>query len=135
MPFNLTFSVEYKFDTTLKGISIPVILSLKNETVDFLAKVDTGADFCIFKREHGEALGLDIETGYLQTFDTVAGNFNAYGHELTLSTFDMHFDVMVYFAGNYGFRRNVLGRRGWLDQIKLGIIDYEGLIYISNYSE
>jgi hypothetical protein len=133
VPFNLAFSVEYKFDTTQKGISIPVTLSLKNETIDFLAKVDTGADFCIFKREHGEALGLDIESGYPQMFDTVAGNFNTYGHELTLTTFNMPFDVMVYFAGTYGFRRNVLGRRGWLDQIKLGIIDYDGKVYVNKY--
>ena len=135
MSSSLTFRVEYKYDTTHKGITIPVALSIKDAIVDLFAKVDTGADFCIFKREHGEALDLDIESGYPQKFETVAGIFTTYGHEVTLSTFNLHFDVTVYFSANYGFRRNVLGRRGWLDQVKLGIIDYDGNLYISNYND
>lgn len=68
MVVNLTFGVEYTYDTTLKGITIPVTLTLGDAVIDLFAKVDTGADFCIFKREHGEALGIDIEAGEKQSF-------------------------------------------------------------------
>jgi hypothetical protein len=133
--FNLTFGVHYHYDTTRKGITVPVILSVNNQVVDLLAKVDTGADFCIFKREHGEALGLDIETGQAQKIATVSGAFLTFGHQLILSTFDLHLDVTVYFAADYNFPRNILGRRGWLDQLRLAIIDYDGMLYLAKYDE
>ena len=38
------------------------------------------------------------------------------GHALTLETLGYSFDVTVYFAAHESFTRNVLGRRGWLDQ-------------------
>jgi hypothetical protein len=27
----------------------------------------------------------------------------------------------------------MLGRRGWLDMLKVGVIDYDGQIYVSRY--
>ncbi len=135
MAVHLTFGEEYTYDTTLKGITIPVTLTLGETIIDLFAKVDTGADFCIFKREHGEALGIDIEAGDQQRFATVAGAFLTYGHAVRLSTFNCHFDVTVYFAADYNFSRNVLGRRGWLDQVRMGLIDYDGKLYVSKYSD
>jgi hypothetical protein len=63
------------------------------------------------------------------------GSFDAYGHTVTLETLRYSFDVTVYFAAHEGFRRNVLGRRGWLDQVQLGIVEYEGKLYLSRYNE
>ena len=90
MAVNLSFGAEYTYDTTLKGITVPVTLTLGEAIIDLFAKVDTGADFCIFKREHGEALGIDIEAGAQQRFATVAGSFLTYGHSVTLATFNCH---------------------------------------------
>jgi hypothetical protein len=32
-------------------------------------------------------------------------------------------------------KRNVLGRRGWLDRVRLGIVDYESALYLSALHE
>ena len=52
---------------------------------------------------------------------------------LTLETLGYSFDVTVYFAAHENFTRNVLGRRGWLDQVRLGLIEYESKLYLSRY--
>jgi hypothetical protein len=41
--------------------------------------------------------------------------------------------VTVYFAANESFTRNVLCRRGWLDQLRLAIVEYEGKLFLSRY--
>jgi hypothetical protein len=41
----------------------------------------------------------------------------------------------LYFAKEEFFTRNVLGRQGWLDRVKLGLIDYEGKLLLSAYGE
>ena len=66
-------------------------------------------------------------------FNTVTGGFNAYGHIVTVKTFGHSFDVMVYFAAFEAFTRNVLGRRGWLDQVQLGLVEYESTLYLNRY--
>ena len=40
---------------------------------------------------------------------------------------------MVFFAEDENFRRNVLGRNGWLDRVVIGINDYDGKLYLSRY--
>ena len=66
---------------------------------------------------------------------TATGSFIAYGHEVKLLTLDLEINTTIYFAELYGFPRNVLGRRGWLDQVRLALIDYEGKLYLSHYDE
>jgi hypothetical protein len=100
--------------------------------VSFDADVDTGSTCCIFNRGHAETLGLDVESGELTRFKTVTGSFDAYGHTVTLG---YSFDVTVYFAAEESFTRNVLGRRGWLDQVRLGLVEYESKLYLSRYNE
>jgi len=76
-----------------------------------------------------------VESGNLTRFKTVMGSFDAYGHALTLETLGYSFDVTVYFAAHESFTRNVLGRSGWLDQVRLGIVEYESKLYLSRYGE
>ena len=52
------FSKRYEYDTLKIGVTVPVVLRLNGDTVDFEAKVDTGAENCIFEKIHGERLGL-----------------------------------------------------------------------------
>jgi len=131
----ITFSTQYKYDTLKIGVTVPVTLRLNGDTVDFEAKVDTGAENCIFEKIHGERLGLIIESGREQIFSTAAGIFTAYGHELTINVLEIEFDSTVYFAKEESFTRNVLGRQGWLDRVKLGLIDYEGKLFLSEYNK
>src|SRR5437870_1989699 len=37
----------------------------------------------------------------------------------------------VYFFAESGIARNVLGRRGWLDRLRFGLVDYDQAIYIA----
>jgi len=76
-----------------------------------------------------------VESGSLLRIDTVTGGFDAYGHMLMLETLGYSFDVTVYFAAHESFTRNVLGRRGWLDQLRLGLVEYESKLYLSRYNE
>ena len=42
---------------------------------------------------------------------------------------------VVYFAQDENFKRNVLGRHGWLDRVLIGINDYDGKLYLSRYED
>jgi len=68
-------------------------------------------------------------------FSTAMGSFDAYGHTVTVETLGYSFNVTVYFAAHESFTRNVLGRRGWLDQLRLGLVEYESKLYLSRYDE
>ena len=131
--FELHFEKFLEYDTALTGISLDVTLKLSDKTVFLTAKIDTGADHCIFERQFGEQLGLNIENGIPQRFSTATGTFRAFGHNITLLTTDLAFDSYVFFYENEHQKINVLGRFGWLDRIILGVIDYEGKLYLSRY--
>jgi len=121
--YAIEFSTLHDYDTLKTGITLPVTLRFHSLTIDFEAKLDTGSSHCIFARRYGEDLGLEIETGTLEKFGTATVGFYAYGHELTLSVLDVETFATIYFAREESFTRNVLGRQGWLDRVKLGLID------------
>lgn len=129
----LNFEKILAYDTSLTGISLDVDLKVSDKTVSFTAKIDTGADHCIFERRFGEKLGLKIEDGIPQRFSTATGNFLAFGHNVTLITSDLTFDSYIFFYENENQKINVLGRFGWLDRIVLGLVDYEGKLYLNRY--
>ena len=132
MTYDLSFNVLHDYSGAT-AIRIPVTLRSGSDETTFNAYVDTGSSFCVFRRGHAETLGLDVESGTLLRIDTVTGVFDTYGHMLTLETLGYSFDVTVYFAAHESFTRNVLGRRGWLDQVRLGIVEYESKLYLSRY--
>ncbi len=129
------FDETYSYDTLKSGITVPVLLKLDERIVAIEAKIDTGAENCIFERRHGETLGLEIEAGDEQIFSTVTAPFVTYRHEISLNVLGVEVTSYVYFAKEESFTRNVLGRQGWLDRVKLGLIDYEGKLLLSEYSE
>ncbi len=135
MSHQLGFSLQHRYDTRQNGITIDVILRLADRKRRVVAKVDTGASFCIFQRAYGEALGLQIESGQSEWIGTATGRFRAFGHRVTLHTLEIEFETMVDFAEDPMFARNVLGQRGWLDHVQIGIVDYEGLLYLSDYNQ
>ena len=87
MAETLSYNEIYYYDTMKKGITVPVYLKYGSQTVDLKAKIDTGAENCIFERKHGELLGIEVERGELQSFSAATSSFLAYGHELTINSF------------------------------------------------
>ena len=96
MDETFAFSKQYEYDTLKIAVTVPVTLRLNGDTVDFEAKVDTGAENCIFEKIHGERLGLVIELGREQNFSTPTGTFTTYGHELTIDVLEIEFVSTVY---------------------------------------
>jgi hypothetical protein len=130
---SLSFETVWVYEAGAPGITIPVELSVGALRATPDAKLDTGSTFCVFQREHGEALGFNIETGLRELISTPMGSFTAFGHSVTLSVLGFQLDVTVYFAAHHGFTRNVLGRVGFMQQLNLGAVDYEGKLYIGKY--
>ena len=116
-----------------EGIEIPTELSVGGRKVELIAKLDTGAAHCIFERRYAEELGLDVESGRAQLFRTMAGSFAAFEHEVTIHTLGVEFPAVVFFAQNSDFTRNFLGRSGWLNRLRIGIIDYDCRLFLSAY--
>lgn len=114
---------------------MPVSLSSGRDTVNLFAKVDTGADYCLFERGFADALLIEVEHGTPLDFATVAGEFRAYGHELTLAALGVEVHAVVYCFANPNIRRNVLGRNGWLNRVRLGLVDHDSLVYLSPYDD
>ena len=121
----IEFEKSYEYNTLLSGIDVPVKLSSGGKFAEFRAKLDTGSSHCIFARELGEKLGFTVEDGDSLQFGTAAGSFSAFGHEVLIEVLGIETYSMVYFAADEYFSRNVLGRQGWLNRVKLGLIDYE----------
>ena len=133
MSYQMSFATLLQYDPGQPSITVTVTLSLSQDHINCEAKVDTGASLCIFARDLGEQLGLEIESGMRQLVGTVTGTFVVYLHEVNLSVAGLECSAFVGFAEDEGFRRNVLGRRGFLEQITLGLVDYEGQLYLSYY--
>ena len=135
MSHSLQFQVRHRYSLRDPGISVPVRLAVGGRSVDLLATVDTGSSLCIFHRFWGEALGLSLDSGFHQKVITAAGSFFAFGHPVTLEVLGFSFDSTVYFAEFAGSPRNVLGRQGWLNRVRLAVIDYDGTLYLSPYED
>jgi hypothetical protein len=132
MPTTLTFGASHRY-TSADGIDIPTELRVGNQKVELIARLDTGAAHCIFERRYGEELGLDVESGRSQRFRTMAGSFVAYEHEVFLHTLGIEFSSVVFFAEDPEFTRNFVGRSGWLDRLRIGIVDYDRMLFLSAY--
>ena len=78
-------------------------------------------------------LGLEVELGRRQSFRTVAGSFVAYEHEVLIQTLGIEFSATVFFAEDPAFNRNFLGRSGWLDRLRIAIIDYDRTLFLKAY--
>lgn len=133
MPEKLEFEILHEYGFYETGITVDLILQSGNLKVDVVAKIDTGSTYCIFERHHGEGLDIEIENGIPIQIGTATGTFRAFGHELTLSVLGIETVSTVYFAESDYFDRNVLGRIGWLDRVKLGLIEQEGKLFLSEY--
>jgi Aspartyl protease len=133
MSYQLNFDEFLTYNVGDESIGLDVEIRFGDSNVKLNAKIDTGSTYSIFERKFGAELGLEIESGMRQRFGTATGNFYGYGFRVTLITADLEFDSMVFFAEDDSFATNVLGRIGWLDKVILGLVDYEGKLYLSHY--
>jgi hypothetical protein len=132
---HLEFDLVYEYSFFKTGISVETTLQNDDLSVDVDAKIDTGSTYCIFERHYAERLDFEIEKGIPIEIGTATGSFRAYGHEVTLTVLGIKMVSTVYFAEDDNFDRNVLGRIGWLDRVKLGLIDLESKLFLSKNIE
>jgi hypothetical protein len=58
MTYPLEFKQKFVYQENERGIFIPLTLVYGTKTTACGAKLDMGADFCYFSREHAEEIGL-----------------------------------------------------------------------------
>ena len=133
MSESLSFDIAYQYPDNRSGITIPVVLSYGGLSYKSIGKADTGASYCLFSNEIATELGIPVEQGLYEVFDTPGGTIEAFGHEVTLETFGLSITSFVYFSRYPGLRRNLLGRIGWLRNLRMGLVDYDSMIYFSTY--
>ena len=127
----LEFTSVHDYSRDDESIVLPVLLRVGANQVPVAASVDTGASFCVFGTEIAEALGLDLTSGIRKRFRTANSGFEAYGHEIELIVFGVATQSMVFFFADPLIDKNVLGRIGWLDRVRLGIVHHDNKIYLA----
>lgn len=131
--WQLSFSERLNYSDD-EEITIPVYLYSDFVTrVQVHAKVDTGSTFCVFQRYYADLLGLELERGVPEWIGTATGSFLAYGHEVTVMVRDIEWQATVFFAKPENFPVNVVGRFGFLNRLRFGLVDYEQLLYLAAY--
>ncbi|HEV3199276.1 MAG TPA: hypothetical protein VGZ73_15290 [Bryobacteraceae bacterium] len=80
-------------------------------------------------------VGIAVESGAPTRIATVAGTFLAYGHRVALNVLGIEVEATVYFADDPAMPRDVLGQTGWLDRIRLGVVDHDRQLYRSHYDD
>jgi hypothetical protein len=106
---------------------------ITDKSVECETRVDTSSSDCIFKGAHGESLGLDIESTVAENIGIpyrFAQGASSHRHHRSLG---IRSEATVYFAADEQFTRSVLGRTGWLNCVKLGLIDYAANLLLSPY--
>jgi hypothetical protein len=136
MPYQLTFSERYKYESLESGITLETTLLHGDLQQVTKAKVDPGAAACIFSREIGESIGINIESGLKRNFASLTGDtLVTYGHEVMIQSLGIMMESFVYFSETENLPRNLLGREGWLRLVRLAIIDYDEVLYLSPYND
>ena len=87
----------------------------------------------IFGTEVADALGLELASGVRKRFRTANSGFEAYGHEIEITALGVVTHSAVYFFGDPMINKNVLGRTGWLDRVRLGLIHHDSKIFLAPY--
>lgn len=81
----------------------------------------------------GNRLCCDLD--FLKRLGTLAGGLDAFGYEVGLQTLEIALHSIIYFARDYGLPRNLPGRTGWFNKLRFGLIEYDRLIYLSQYND
>ena len=129
----LSFSHVHSYLAQDASITLPVLLRSGNRSVDLIASLDTGASSCLFENGYAAELGLDQASGVPTSFRTANSSFTAYGHEVQIEVLGVAVHSLIYFFAAQTIRKNVLGRRGWLDRLRIALVDYDRALYLDTY--
>lgn len=130
----LDFTQVHTYANDDQGVAVPVILRSGKKQIQLVASIDTGASFCLFASELADLLGLELTAGEPKRFRTANSTLEAFGHEIEITAVGVATYTMVYFFADPFIRKNVLGRAGWLDRVRLGLVHYDSKIYLSSYN-
>ena len=133
--YQLEFTAAHSYGSEREGISVPVLLKSGTNSVRLAASIDTGATFCLFRSEVAEVLGLDLANAASKRFRTAACSFEAFGHDVEITVFGMTTFSTVYFFADASINKNVLGRVGWLDRFRVGLVDHDRALYLAGYDD
>ncbi len=131
MSFQIDFQKKEIYKSLEIGITIDAVLHYGSRQYTCPAKVDTGSQICFFERGAADFLQINVEDGFRENFSTLGGGVVGYAHEIELETLGLRFQSYVYFAESYNVNRNLLGRQGWLQLVKIGIDDYRSELYLT----
>lgn len=106
------------FGASLLKPIVPIKILYQDRAVQYAALIDSGADFCIFDAQIGEALGLDVRSGTRAKFGGIqsGGPAEAFLHQLALEIGGRRFNATVAFSyeiAPYGYA--ILGQKGFFD--------------------
>jgi len=101
---------------------IPIKISRLDTTIQYLALIDSGADFCIFDAEVGEYLKLNVKSGVMIEFGGIQsiGGAKAYIHRINLDLGGYNFITDVGFS--YDISKSghgILGQKGFFDKFSI----------------
>lgn len=112
-----------------KNIIRPIInvkIKFNDKEINYYSLIDSGADYCIFNAEIGEAIGIDIKSGKTLEFEGVTGEKEmAYFHKVIL--FIGGWEKECYCGFSYNLKKmpyGILGQKGFFDLFKVSM-DYE----------
>jgi len=120
MNFKFKYYKIGKFKRSLIKVRLQNINQEKGEKFEYLALVDSGADFCIFHSDIAPLLGIKLKNIKPHKMSGVSGkSFNAYLQIVRIGVDDYSFEVPVYFSdeisvNGYGF----LGQQGFFEHFK-----------------
>jgi hypothetical protein len=89
----------------------------------------------LFSGEIAEALGLNLEDGVRRRFRTANSGFDTFGQEVELSVLGIATTPVVYFFADSMMDKNVLGRTGWLDRVRIGSVHHDNRVYLAPYDQ
>jgi hypothetical protein len=127
----LDFDADFVYEESAAGILIPIRLIHEGRSVELSARLDTGAADCLFDRYYADILGLP-DGGLERSYRTVTGSFQAFGHEVTIETLGLRWSALVFFHAMGNPAHSFVGRRGWLDRVRLGIVHGERKLFLGH---
>ncbi len=135
MAYEIVYHHRLAYAVNDAGVTLPVIIAANGLTEAVTAAIDTGSTMCVFQREVAESLGLTVEDDIEDYVSAMGTIIRVYGHEATVTIGDLALDLFVYFPDYQSIPRNLLGRQGFLQRLRFGLDDYEGIVYLSHHDD
>ena len=128
---SLDFDSDFAYEESSAGILIPIRLIHNSRSVELSARLDTGAADCLFDRFYADILKLP-DVGVARSYRTVTGSFQAFGHEVTIETLGLRWSALIFFHAMGNPAHSFVGRRGWLDRVRLGIVHHDRKLFLGH---